>query len=200
MSDETPDTQSPLTAGWALVKALAAFVASLFGLFKKGPGSAVRSLFLWALDKAATAVLTAALVGLLLGHLALPSGCSLPIPIPPAPAPQNPLAASLQAAYAKDADATKAAKLAALADYYGAVTAAAHADPTVTTLSNLQAKIHLGADVVAGQGGMANLRGVVSSYVAQKLPAEDAPMTDALWSAASGAYADLSEALKQVKK
>jgi hypothetical protein len=124
----------------------------------------------------------------------------IPTPTPPAPpTPADPLTATLQAAYASETDAKRADKLAALADYYGAVIAAARLDLSVTTVAKLQAKIHAGADVVTGAGGMPALRAAVAAYVAPKMPATDQPMTEALWLDATTAYADISRALKGVK-
>ena len=47
---------------------------------------------------------------------------------------------------------------------------------------------------------MATLRKAVAAYVASKLPQTvDAPLTDAVWTTAAGAYADISKAMKGVR-
>lgn len=140
-----------------------------------------------------------------LGHLTLPTGgCNPPAPAPtppnpPNPAPTDPLTQALQAAYNADSDPAKADKLAGLADYYGAVIAALKTDSSITTVAQLQARIHAGGDVAAGTGGMPSLRKAVAAYVAPKLPSTDEPLTPAILTTAAAAYSAISTALKGVK-
>jgi hypothetical protein len=163
----------------------------------------VRKAVPYAADKIITAVCVVVLLAFLGGHTLMPTGgCTLPVPIPvpPAPpAPADPLTVTLQVAYAADADAGKADKLAALASLYGNVVSSARVSGNVTTLGQLQTAVHAAADIAIGKGGMANLRGAVSKYVAGKMPATDGPLTDALWLDATTAYAEVAQALKGVK-
>lgn len=171
------------------VRRLKGFFSGLGGLIKA------------VLPNVLTSLLVTVLVLFFLGHMTLPTGgCHFPVPpVPPAPGPTDPLVVTFQDAANADVDANKAEKLAALADYYGGAVAAAKASGAVNSLSDLQTKIHAGADLVAGAGGLPNLRLAVSHHVAAKLPASDGPLTEALWAAASSAYGDAAKALKQVR-
>ena len=168
--------------------------------YLKSFASGLLALAKGVLPNVVTSVLVTVLVLFFLGHMTLPTGgCHFPTPTPPAPAPTDPLVQTLQSAANSDVDPKKADKLSALADYYGAAVATAKASGSVTSLSDLQSKVHAGADTVAGTGGLPNLRLAVSHYVATNLPANDGPMTDGLWANASSAYGEVSKALKQVR-
>jgi hypothetical protein len=120
---------------------------------------------------------------------------------PPGPGPTpptDPLTKALQDAFAAETDTQKAAKIADLAGVYAKV-GDIKAIGTVTTLGQLQATMRRAEILVVGANGLPKVLQAGSAYVAGKLPANDAPMTDTLWRQASDAYGAVAIALKKVQ-
>ena len=127
-------------------------------------------------------------------------GVPPPPPGPPVPPPSpSPLTQAFTDAYTAEADAGKAQKLADLATLYGTAVNSYKASGKILNLSQFQSAIHAASDVIAGVGGMPQVRKAVATYVAPRFPAYDIAITPQMWTDLATAYGDVATALKGVK-
>jgi hypothetical protein len=120
-----------------------------------------------------------------------------PVPVPPAP-PQSELGKKLQAAF--DADprsrAEKAKIVAVKVELYKQAATLA-VDPAVTSTGVLLERVKTAAATL-NVDGITAMRQVIAAELAAVMPS-DLPLTAALRTAASAAFAKISDALKEVK-